>query len=173
MLSALSCDKELNSDKEPQSTIDYLKKDYKTVVKKFPDADGFMIEAQYELSGKVSETELENLKPVKVTYVFQWVGKDAVSNLVTMERDFVTGKTSKIIVDRATSPWQDAKLGNFDGVISLEEALKQLKASEFSASTAFATLRTPVIPNATLRYMFGDNVYVDAKTGEVFGPQPM
>ncbi|MBO4768277.1 MAG: hypothetical protein J5495_01965 [Bacteroidales bacterium] len=104
MLSALSCDKELNSDKEPQSTIDYLKKDYKTVVKKFPDADGFMIEAQYELSGKVSETELENLKPVKVTYVFQWVGKDAVSNLVTMERDFVTGKTSKIIVDRATSP---------------------------------------------------------------------
>ena len=171
MLMASSCEKETKLDAKTATTIDYLKKDYEKVVKKYPGAKGFLIEAQYELSGKVAETELANLKPVKVTYVFQWVGEDAVSNLLTMERDFVTGKTSKINVDRATSPWEDAKLGNFEGVISLEKALEQLKASEFSVHTAFATLRTPVIPNATLRYMFGDDVYVDAKTGEVFGPQ--
>ena len=173
MLMASSCEKEFKPDAETATTIDYLKYDYEKVVKKYPGAKGSLIEAQYELSAKVSETEASNINPVKVTYVFQWVGEDAVSNLLTMERDFVTGKTSRINVERATAPWPDAKLGSFEWVIPLEKAIELVKASDFDPATSSAILRTPAVSNATLRYMFGDNVYVDALTGKVFGPQIM
>ena len=166
MMMTLSCQK----DEVVKSTIDYLKEDYKTVVKEIPDADGYFIEAVYELSGLVSEKNIQDLKPVRVTYLFQWVGSDDIAYLVTMDRDFNTGKTSEIVKGTTSSPWEDTKIGNFDGVISLEKALELLKASKYSPATAYATLRKPVIPKTTLRYMFGENVYVDAMTGEVFGP---
>lgn len=166
VMMTLSCQK----DETAKSTIDYLKEDYKTVIKEIPDADGYFIEAVYELSGKVSETNLNDLKPVRVTYLFQWVGSDDVAYLVSMDRDFNTDKTSAIEKGTTSSPWEDTKLGNFDGVISLEKALERLKASSYNPATAYATLRKPVIPKTTLRYMFGENVYVDAMTGEVFGP---
>ena len=166
MMMAVSCQK----DEVAKSTIDYLKEDYKTVIKEIPDADGYFIEAVYELSGLVSEKNLQDLKPVKVMYLFQWVGSDDIAYLVTMDRDFNTGKTSEIVKGTTSSPWEDTKIGNFDGVISLEKALELLKASKYSPATAYATLRKPVIPKTTLRYMFGENVYVDAMTGEVFGP---
>ena len=160
----LSCEK----DETAKSTIDYLKEDYQTIVKEIPDADGYFIEAIYELSGKLSETNLKELKPLKVTYLFQWVGDDDVAYLVSMDRDFTTDKTSEIDKGTTTSPWEDTKIGDFDGVISLEKALEQLyKASSNLPATAYVTLRKPVIPKTTLRYMFGDNVYVDATTGEV------
>ena len=163
---ALSCQKE----EVAKSTIDYLKEDYKTIVKEIPDADGYFIEAIYELSGKVSETDLKDLAPVKVTYLFQWVGNDDVAYLVSMDRDFKTGKTSEIEKGTTSSPWEDTKIGNFDGVISLEKALELLKASSYNPASAYVTLRKPVIPRTTLRYIFGSDVYVDATTGEVFGP---
>ena len=167
-----SCKKDLDPDADFKDTIEYLKEDYQTVVKQIPDADGYFIEAIYELSGKVSETDLKDLKPLKVTYLFQWVGDDDVAYLVSMERDFTTGKTSEIEKITTSSPWQDTKLGDFEGVISLEKALKNLKSSPHNPATAYVTLRKPVIPRTTLRYMLGDSVYVDALTGEVVGPIP-
>ena len=121
-------------------------------------------------NSNVSETNLKDLKPVRVTYLFQWVGSDDIAYLVSMDRDFNTGRTSEIEKGTTSSPWEDTKIGNFDGVISLEKALELLKASKYSPATSYATLRKPVIPRTTLRYMFGENVYVDAMTGEVFGP---
>lgn len=169
LLMAPSCKKD-DSDKDTKDSLYYLKEDYKKVVKEYPEADGFFIEAEYELSGKVSETDLKDLKPVKVTYFFQWVGKDDVARLATMERDFQTGKVSDIYLETVSSPWEDTKLGNFDGLISLEKALEKLKATSYNPATAFVTLRKPVIYKTTVRYMFGEKVYVDAATGEVFGP---
>ena len=84
-----------------------MKEDYKKVVKEYPEADGFFIEAEYVLSGKVSETDLKDLKPVKVVYRFQWVGKDDVARLATMERDFLTGEVSDIYLENVSSPWED------------------------------------------------------------------
>lgn len=162
-----SCTKDPEPEADEKDSIEYLKEDYKTVVKEIPEAEGFFIEAVYELSGKVSENNLDDLKPVKVTYLFQWVGDDDVAYLVSMDRNFLTGKTSEIERGTTSSPWEDTKLGNFDGAISLEKALQLLKASPYRPATAFATLRKPVIPRTTLRYMFGSDIYVDALTGEV------
>ena len=163
-----------NGDMDPETddTTGYLKKDYGTVVKKFPDAAGSFFEAKYELSGKVSETDLDALKPVKVTYLFQWVGKDAVTYLASMERDFITGKVSKIDLEGATAPRQYAKFGDFEGLISLEKVLEQVKASSFSPTEASVTLCAP-LSNAVLRYYFSEGVSVDARTGEVSGPELM
>ena len=169
LLMAPSCKKD-DSDKDTKDSLYYLKEDYMKVVKEYPEADGFFIEAEYELSGKVSETDLKDLKPVKVKYLFQWVGKDDVAWLAKMERDFQTGKVSDIYLEKVSSPWEDTKLGNFDGLISLEKALEKLKATSYNPATAFVTLRKPVIYKTTVRYMFGEKVYVDATTGEVFGP---
>lgn len=169
LLMTPSCKKD-DPEKDTKDSIYYLKEDYKKVVKEYPEADGFFIEADYELSGKVSETDLKDLKPVKATYYFQWVGKDDVARLAVMERDFLTGEVSDIYLEEVSSPWEDTKLGNFDGLISLEEALEKLKASSYNPATAIVTLREPVIYKTTVRYMFGDKVYVDATTGEVFGP---
>ena len=110
-----SCTKDPEPEADEKDSIEYLKEDYKTVVKEIPEAEGFFIEAVYELSGKVSENNLDDLKPVKVTYLFQWVGDDDVAYLVSMDRNFLTGKTSEIERGTTSSPWEDTKLGNFDG----------------------------------------------------------
>ena len=171
LLIAPSCKKDDPKKDDAKSTIEYLKEDYQKVVKEIPEADGFFIEAVYQLSDLATEKDLTNLKPINVTYLFQWVGKDDVALLAAMDRDFVTGKTSKIVTEPVSSPWEDTKIGNFDGVISLEKALEKLNATNYRPNTAFVTLRKPVIYKTTLRYMFGDKVYVDAMTGEVFGPE--
>jgi hypothetical protein len=171
LLIAPSCKKDDPKKDDAKSTIEYPKEDYQKVVKEIPEADGFFIEAVYQLSDLATEKDLKNLKPINVTYLFQWVGKDDVALLAAMDRDFVTGKTSKIVTEPVSSPWEDTKIGNFDGVISLEKALEKLNATNYRPNTAFVTLRKPVIYKTTLRYMFGDKVYVDAMTGEVFGPE--
>ena len=154
-----------------------LKSDYKKVIKQYPEAEGNFVEARYELNAKVSDAAAKDLYPIRVEYYFYWVEiENEAAYVVRYARDFETGEESEIIKEPIYEPWvEDSHIPNFDGFISLEKALKIIKESdEDSPETVFVTLRHPVLPNGSPRYVFGGtpdrdkHIHVDAVSGEIY-----
>ena len=134
----------------------------------------------YVLNGKVSELAAKDLKVINVTYVYNlgWDEDLGESMIIYHERDFEDGSTPLIFMYNSRSPWMEDKLiPNFDGFISLEQAIENVKNADIEdPETAFITLRHPVIEfdKGHALYVFGGSpdrdkhVFVDAISGEVY-----
>lgn len=197
-LGMVSCSDDDDNNNRPtpktdKSTLEYLTSDYLAAVNQYPEFIGHFMEAQYELTGKVSELDLNELKPVNVHYVWYYVDRvqnpsnpqeyGSVPYLLEQDRDFTTGKTTELVKTRVNSPWIfDMTMTNFDHFISLEEVIKIIKTSEYAdlAQTRFITLRAPVISDDLFpqreydaQYVFGGSedreahILVDAVTGTI------
>ena len=152
-----------------------LKADYQRIINQCPDAAGYFVEAQYELNGRVCDMNAQDLRPVYVHYLcYWWAGEKGY--LVSLDRDFITGAYTAAEKEEIDVPWAgDSHIPNFDGFISLEEAIHIVKKSSVNdPETVFVTLRHPVLPNGSPRYVFGgqqgreEHIQVDAKTGELY-----
>lgn len=169
---------------------DFLIQDYLKAVNKYPEFIGHFMEAQYELTGKVSDLPLKDLKPVSVHYVLYYVDRvehegeyGSVPYLLEQDRNFTNGRKSELVKTKVNSPWVfDSVIQNFDHFISLEEVIKIIKNSEYAdfAQTRFITLRAPVISGelfpqreSAAQYVFGgisdrdEHIFVDAVTGAI------
>ena len=67
-LGMVSCSDDDDNNNRPtpktdKSTLEYLTSDYLAAVNQYPEFIGHFMEAQYELTGKVSELDLNELKP--------------------------------------------------------------------------------------------------------------
>ena len=160
--------------------LDCLKKDYATVLGRVPAAEGHFVEAQYELNGKVSEFLAKDIRVVNVTYVYN-LGWDEDLNeamIIYHERDFKEGSTPMITMYNSRTPWiGDKWIPNFDGFISLEDAIANVKASQYDdPETRYVTLRHPVMEFdcGHALYVFGGSptrqkhIFVDAISGVVY-----
>ena len=193
MASCSDDDDNTPAPKNDQTALQNLIDDNLAAVVKYPEFYGHFMEAQYELTGKVSDLDLEDLKPVNVHYVWYYVDRvqnpsnpeeyGSVPYLLEQDRNFTTGKTSELVKTQVKSPWIfDMTMTNFDHFISLEEVIKIIKTSEYAdlAQTRFITLRAPVISDDLFpqreydaQYVFGgsedreEHILVDAVTGTI------
>lgn len=184
----VSCDKDKDEDDSKSEkkellassskTLDLLKSDCKKVVDSIPEAKGMFVEAQYELNYKVSEKNAEEISPIAVTYIhYWWKEAEHHSYVIYQQRDFKEDKLSDIQVTTPGIPWLgDHQIASLDNLISLEQAIKNVKDSKFEdPQTVFVTLRHPVIANDNGHpmYVFGgspsrvSHIMVDATNGEV------
>ena len=193
MASCSDDDDNAPAPKTDKTTLQNLIEDNIAAIVAYPEFYGHFMEAQYELTGKVSDLDLKDLKPVNVHYVWYYV--DRVQNpdnpkeygnvpyLLEQDRDFIVGRTTQLEKTRVNSPWiWDMTMSNFDHLISLEEVIKIIKTSEYAelAQTRFITLRAPVISDELFpereyaaQYVFGgsedrdEHILVDAVTGTI------
>jgi hypothetical protein len=148
--------------------------DYATVVANYPGMAGYMFEAQYELTTKVTEKDWKELKAKEVIYVFN---DQKTKDVVYAKRNFENGLGLIYTFDHGQ--WQgDLPIDMSLQCISLEKALEQLfKSDIIKPATRFVTFRSPA--NGELfdkhpYYVFGGGsdvpvtVCVDAITGDVF-----
>ena len=148
--------------------------DYATVVANYPGMNGYMFEAQYELTTKVTEKDWKELKAKEVIYVFN---DQQTKDVVYAKRNFVNGLGLVYSYDHGQ--WQgDLPIDMSPKYISLEDALEQLfKSDIIKPATRFVTFRSPAngeLFDAHPYYVFGGGsdvpvtVCVDAITGDVF-----
>ena len=159
--------------------LDYLLEDYQTIIKQYPDAEGYFVEAQYELNGNVSDLAVSKIKATKVKYVYYLGWNDTIkqSTIIYHERDFENGTEPVITRKQEDSPWfGDKFVSNFDGFVSLEKAIKNLKDAGHKAETKYITLRYPMttFDYGHALYVFGgdprrtEHFFVDAVSGEIY-----
>ena len=148
--------------------------DYATVVANYPGMAGYMFEAQYELTTKVTEKDWKELKAKEVIYVFN---DQKTKDVVYAKRNFENGLG--LIYSFDHGQWQgDLPIDMSPKYISLEDALEQLfKSDIIKPATRFVTFRSPAngeLFDAHPYYVFGGGsdvpvtVCVDAITGDVF-----
>ena len=148
--------------------------DYATVVANYPGMKGYMFEAQYELTTKVTEKDWKELKVKDVIYVFN---DQKTKDVVYAKRNFENGLG--LIYSFDHGQWQgDLPIDMSPKYISLEDALEQLfKSDIIKPATRFVTFRSPAngeLFEAHPYYVFGGGsdvpvtVCVDAITGDVF-----
>ncbi len=180
LLSNVSCsdDDDNGGDSGKQNFIEILKKDYQEIVSENPSYEGGFYEAVYKLNGLVSETPLNELKPEKVTYTLSYADTEhGLTNMLYATHDFLTDAPMEKVYESSSSPYfGDTHITSFDGFISVEEALKIAVDAGWGEylDTEYITLRHPVVPNGSPRYMFGASekhsslhVQVEAKTGKI------
>ena len=174
MLFVTSCS---NSDDPAPVTKTYYQQmldDYATVVASYPGMNGYMFEAQYELTTKVTEKDWKDLKVKEVIYVFN---DQKTKDVVYAKRNFEYGLGLIYSFDKGQ--WQgDLPIDMTQKYIGLEEALEQLfKADIIKPATRFVTFRSPAqgeLFDKHPYYVFGGGsdvpvtVCVDAITGDVF-----
>lgn len=174
-----------NQPKEQTKTcFEYLKQDYDTIVNRYPMAEGRLMEARYELNGKVSELTFDELKPVSVEYWYYISEQNEETQefhaaAISQEHNLINPQAAMVItLQEAYSPWfNDKIIPDFNNYISLEEALRNVKNNDCNdPQTRFVTLRYPVIyglDRGHAFYVFGgsedreEHVLVDAISGEV------
>ena len=176
MLLLASCAKSDDPAPTPVTKTYYeqMLEDYATVVANYPGMKGYMFEAQYELTTKVTEKDWKELKVKEVIYVFN---DQQTKDVVYAKRNFVNGLGLAYSYDHGQ--WQgDLPIDMTQKYISLEEALEQLfKSDIIKPATRWVTFRSPAqgeLFQYRPYYVFGGGsdvpvtVCVDAVTGEVF-----
>ena len=176
MLLLASCAKSDDPAPTPVTKTYYeqMLEDYATVVANYPGMNGYMFEAQYELTTKVTEKDWKELKVKEVIYVFN---DQQTKDVVYAKRNFVNGLGLVYSYDHGQ--WQgDLPIDMTQKYISLEEALEQLfKSDIIKPATRWVTFRSPAqgeLFQYRPYYVFGGGsdvpvtVCVDAVTGEVF-----
>ena len=176
MLLLASCAKSDDPAPTPVTKTYYeqMLEDYATVVANYPGMKGYMFEAQYELTTKVTEKDWKELKVKEVIYVFN---DQQTKDVVYAKRNFVNGLGLVYSYDHGQ--WQgDLPIDMTQKYISLEEALEQLfKSDIIKPATRWVTFRSPAqgeLFQYRPYYVFGGGsdvpvtVCVDAVTGEVF-----
>lgn len=176
MLLLASCAKSDDPAPKPVTKTYYeqMLEDYATVVANYPGMKGYMFEAQYELTTKVTEKDWKELKVKEVIYVFN---DQQTKDVVYAKRNFVNGLGLVYSYDHGQ--WQgDLPIDMTQKYISLEEALEQLfKSDIIKPATRWVTFRSPAqgeLFQYRPYYVFGGGsdvpvtVCVDAVTGEVF-----
>ena len=176
MLLLASCAKSDDPAPTPVTKTYYeqMLEDYATVVANYPGMAGYMFEAQYELTTKVTEKDWKDLKVKEVIYVFN---DQQTKDVVYAKRNFVNGLGLVYSYDHGQ--WQgDLPIDMTQKYISLEEALEQLfKSDIIKPATRWVTFRSPAqgeLFQYRPYYVFGGGsdvpvtVCVDAVTGEVF-----
>lgn len=176
MLLLASCAKSDDPAPTPVTKTYYeqMLEDYATVVANYPGMAGYMFEAQYELTTKVTEKDWKELKVKEVIYVFN---DQQTKDVVYAKRNFVNGLGLVYSYDHGQ--WQgDLPIDMTQKYISLEEALEQLfKSDIIKPATRWVTFRSPAqgeLFQYRPYYVFGGGsdvpvtVCVDAVTGEVF-----
>ena len=176
MLLLASCAKSDDPAPTPVTKTYYeqMLEDYATVVANYPGMNGYMFEAQYELTTKVTEKDWKELKAKEVIYVFN---DQQTKDVVYAKRNFVNGLGLVYSYDHGQ--WQgDLPIDMTQKYISLEEALEQLfKSDIIKPATRWVTFRSPAqgeLFQYRPYYVFGGGsdvpvtVCVDAVTGEVF-----
>lgn len=176
MLLLASCAKSDDPAPTPVTKTYYeqMLEDYATVVANYPGMNGYMFEAQYELTTKVTEKDWKELKAKEVIYVFN---DQQTKDVVYAKRNFVNGLGLVYSYDHGQ--WQgDLPIDMSPKYISLEDALEQLfKSDIIKPATRFVTFRSPAngeLFDAHPYYVFGGGsdvpvtVCVDAITGDVF-----
>jgi uncharacterized membrane protein YkoI len=142
---------------------------------------GYMREANYELNGNVSDTPLNELKAVQVSYGFAYVIPGTENTMVILEayRDFRQALDREMAYQKIESPGYPLDLDiieNLDQIMSLEQAIQIAKNSGIKLpKTSIVRLRKQVLLATKDRtcYRFdvgiGDQyiIYVDAVTGEI------
>lgn len=176
MLLLASCAKSDDPAPTPVTKTYYeqMLEDYETVVANYPGMKGYIFEAQYELTTKVTEKDWKDLKVKEVIYVFN---DQQTKDVVYAKRNFVNGLGLVYSYDHGQ--WQgDLPIDMTQKYISLEEALEQLfKSDIIKPATRWVTFRSPAqgeLFQYRPYYVFGGGsdvpvtVCVDAVTGEVF-----
>lgn len=176
MLLLASCAKSDDPAPTPVTKTYYeqMLEDYATVVANYPGMNGYMFEAQYELTTKVTEKDWKELKAKEVIYVFN---DQQTKDVVYAKRNFVNGLGLVYSYDHGQ--WQgDLPIDMSPKYISLEDALEQLfKSDIIKPATRYVTFRSPAngeLFDAHPYYVFGGGsdvpvtVCVDAITGDVF-----
>ena len=176
MLLLASCAKSDDPAPTPVTKTYYeqMLEDYATVVANYPGMNGYMFEAQYELTTKVTEKDWKELKAKEGIYVFN---DQQTKDVVYAKRNFVNGLGLVYSYDHGQ--WQgDLPIDMTQKYISLEEALEQLfKSDIIKPATRWVTFRSPAqgeLFQYRPYYVFGGGsdvpvtVCVDAVTGEVF-----
>ena len=176
MLLLASCAKSDDPAPTPVTKTYYeqMLEDYATVVANYPGMAGYMFEAQYELTTKVTEKDWKELKVKEVIYVFN---DQQTKDVVYAKRNFVNGLGLVYSYDHGQ--WQgDLPIDMTQKYISLEEALENLfKSDMIKPATRWVTFRSPAqgeLFQYRPYYVFGGGsdvpvtVCVDAVTGEVF-----
>ena len=176
MLLLASCAKSDDPAPTPVTKTYYeqMLEDYATVVANYPGMKGYMFEAQYELTTKVTEKDWKELKVKEVIYVFN---DQQTKDVVYAKRNFVNGLG--LVYNYDHGQWQgDLPIDMTQKYISLEEALEQLfKSDIIKPATRWVTFRSPAqgeLFQYRPYYVFGGGsdvpvtVCVDAVTGEVF-----
>ena len=176
MLLLASCAKSDDPAPTPVTKTYYeqMLEDYATVVANYPGMNGYMFEAQYELTTKVTEKDWKELKAKEVIYVFN---DQQTKDVVYAKRNFVNGLGLVYSYDHGQ--WQgDLPIDMSPKYISLEDALEQLfKSDIIKPATRYVTFRSPAngeLFDAHPYYVFGGGsdvpvtVCVDAVTGDVF-----
>ena len=176
MLLLASCAKSDDPAPTPVTKTYYeqMLEDYATVVANYPGMKGYMFEAQYELTTKVTEKDWKELKVKEVIYVFN---DQQTKDVVYAKRNFVNGLGLVYSYDHGQ--WQgDLPIDMTQKYISLEEALENLfKSDMIKPATRWVTFRSPAqgeLFQYRPYYVFGGGsdvpvtVCVDAVTGEVF-----
>ena len=176
MLLLASCAKSDDPAPTPVTKTYYeqMLEDYATVVANYPGMAGYMFEAQYELTTKVTEKDWKELKVKEVIYVFN---DQQTKDVVYAKRNFENGLG--LIYSFDHGQWQgDLPIDMTQKYISLEEALENLfKSDMIKPATRWVTFRSPAqgeLFDAHPYYVFGGGsdvpvtVCVDAITGDVF-----
>lgn len=180
------CKKDQKDNIRPVTTtqimLNALKKDYRTVIKSYPDALDRLVEARCTLDHRITEvSSVKDLNVVNMSEVYYigYFSDEHCSHIVYMDRDFEENTTS-MTYDEPQSPWLGdyrIPLASLDSMITLEQAIRCVMASDYATpNTRYVNLRYPVysFDKGHAMYVFGGysadgkHLWVDAYTGEVY-----
>jgi len=182
----VGCKKDQKDNIRPVTTtqimLNALKKDYRTVIKSYPDALDRLVEARCTLDHRITEvSSVKDLNVVSMSEVYYigYFSDEHSSHIVYMDRDF-EGNTTSMTYDEPQSPWLGdyrIPLASLDSMITLEQAIRCVMASDYATpNTRYVNLRYPVysFDKGHAMYVFGGysadgkHLWVDAYTGEVY-----
>jgi len=182
----VGCKKDQKDNIRPVTTtqimLNALKKDYRTVIKSYPDALDRLVEARCTLDHRITEvSSVKDLNVVSMSEVYYigYFSDEHSSHIVYMDRDF-EGNTTSMTYDEPQSPWLGdyrIPLTSLDSMITLEQAIRCVMASDYATpNTRYVNLRYPVysFDKGHAMYVFGGysadgkHLWVDAYTGEVY-----
>lgn len=182
----VGCKKDQKDNIRPVTTtqimLNALKKDYRTVIKSYPDALDRLVEARCTLDHRITEvSSVKDLNVVSMSeiYYIGYFSTEHRSHIVYMDRDF-EGNTTSMTYDEPQSPWLGdyrIPLASLDSMITLEQAIRCVMASDYATpNTRYVNLRYPVysFDKGHAMYVFGGysvdgkHLWVDAYTGEVY-----
>lgn len=199
VFSVASCDDDDDTTPAPQyelpscgDNLKVLRNDYAEAGKEYPQFDeksyeedgetiveGTFFEARYLLNGFVSEHEAKDLKVVQTVNVYARLDRPReVTDILYQYCNYQTAPRSVFWMDSLHDIFAgDTHIvsSQFDSFITLERAIELVKAAEVAdPQTRNVTLRHPVMPMGSPRYVFGgspfreEHVHVDAVTGQVY-----